>query len=245
MHIDEFILQKAPKTVYYIPDFISEDEEQYLIGRVENAPKPKWEQLSHRRLQNWGGVLGKKGLIVDAELPDWLKLYVDKICRLPGAAFPESNRPNHVLVNEYLPGQGIMPHVDGPLYHPVIATISLGGHIMLDMYKRSEDSPVEPIEPTESMASMNMDNGNSSISDRKPVGSLLLERRSLVLIKDDLYTDYLHGIAERVQDPLTENVWNLDQCPGRQVGDTIDRSARISLTIRNIPKVIYLMNRKK
>ena len=33
--------------------------------------------------------------------------------------------PNHVLINEYLPGQGILPHTDGPLYVPIVVTISL------------------------------------------------------------------------------------------------------------------------
>ena len=37
--------------------------------------------------------------------------------------FTSGKGPNHVLVNEYLPGQGIMPHTDGPLFHPTIATV--------------------------------------------------------------------------------------------------------------------------
>lgn len=35
-------------------------------------------------------------------------------------------RPNHILLNEYLPGQGISPHLDGDLFYPTIATVSLG-----------------------------------------------------------------------------------------------------------------------
>ena len=35
-------------------------------------------------------------------------------------------RPNHILLNEYLPGQGIIPHIDGDLFYPTIATVSLG-----------------------------------------------------------------------------------------------------------------------
>ena len=38
--------------------------------------------------------------------------------------FASGKGPNHVLVNEYLPGQGIMPHTDGPLFHPTIATVN-------------------------------------------------------------------------------------------------------------------------
>ena len=42
----------------------------------------------------------------------------------PTRIFTSGKGPNHVLVNEYLPGQGIMPHTDGPLFHPTIATVS-------------------------------------------------------------------------------------------------------------------------
>jgi alkylated DNA repair protein alkB family protein 6 len=37
-------------------------------------------------------------------------------------------KPNHVLLNEYLPGQGISPHLDGDLFYPTIATVSLGNY---------------------------------------------------------------------------------------------------------------------
>ena len=42
--------------------------------------------------------------------------------------------PNHVLLNEYLPGQGIMPHLDGNLFFPTITTINLGSHTVLNLY---------------------------------------------------------------------------------------------------------------
>lgn len=48
------------------------------------------------------------------------------------SAFKPEQRPNHVLINEYLSGQGINPHSDGPAFTPLIATISLGGSVLLD-----------------------------------------------------------------------------------------------------------------
>ena len=51
-------------------------------------------------------------------------------------------RPNHVLVNEYRSGQGIMPHTDGPLFTPVITTVTLGSHALLDLYSPRDDSQV-------------------------------------------------------------------------------------------------------
>ena len=51
---------------------------------------------------------------------------------------------NHVLLNEYLAGQGIMPHLDGPMFHPTISTISLGSTAVIKFYKeQKEDEDME------------------------------------------------------------------------------------------------------
>ena len=47
---------------------------------------------------------------------------------------PSGSQANHVLLNEYTPGQGIMPHVDGNLFFPTITTLNLGSHAMLKFY---------------------------------------------------------------------------------------------------------------
>ncbi|KAH9375021.1 hypothetical protein HPB48_003811 [Haemaphysalis longicornis] len=52
--LDNFRVTSLPDNVFYIPDFITEAEEKLLYDKVYSAPKPKWVQLSHRRLQNWG-----------------------------------------------------------------------------------------------------------------------------------------------------------------------------------------------
>lgn len=65
----------------YIPNFITSDEEQRILKQVENAPKPKWTQLSHRRLINYGGVPHPNGMIAE-EIPSWLQVFVDKVNNL-------------------------------------------------------------------------------------------------------------------------------------------------------------------
>jgi alkylated DNA repair protein alkB family protein 6 len=66
--IHEIILPfQAPPSLYYIPNFITEEEENYLITQVDHAPKPKWTQLSRRRLQNWGMHLAVSSRIFPAE----------------------------------------------------------------------------------------------------------------------------------------------------------------------------------
>jgi hypothetical protein len=38
------------------------------MKHVNSVPQPKWTQLSHRRLQNWGGIPHPKGMIAE-EIP--------------------------------------------------------------------------------------------------------------------------------------------------------------------------------
>lgn len=124
--------------------------------------------------------------------------------------------PNHCLINEYLPGQGIHPHEDGDAYYPVVATVSLGSHIVLDIKEKS-----------------------SQINTKG--WRILQEPRSLLITSGELYTDCLHGISEVGVD---ENLgregianWALlgERTPfteGRAVRDT-----RVSLTFRDVNKV--------
>lgn len=211
-----------PPKAFYVPDFISEDEEKYLLDQINGAPKPKWTKLSGRRLQNWGGLPHPKGMVPE-KLPSWLQKYTTKVGSL---SLFNSVAPNHVLVNEYEPGQGIMPHEDGPLFYPVVSTINLGSHTFLDFY--------HPLKKTTEES----EDQSSSLEDRYFM-SVLLEPRSLFLLTEDLYHNYLHGIAERTYDVITDKVANLDTC-NAELGDTLQRTTRISLTIRNVPKTLKL-----
>jgi alkylated DNA repair protein alkB family protein 6 len=111
-------ITSLPQTAYYIPNFISEEEEQMIMDKISSAPKPRWKQLTKRRLQTWPSDLVNNKLI-DAPLPAWLQdPVISRLLSLPtrdpepGHVFSESphHKPNHVLINEYPPGIGIMPH---------------------------------------------------------------------------------------------------------------------------------------
>lgn len=73
-------------------------------------------------------------------------------------------------------------------------------------------------------------NNNETLKDRYAF-SLLLPPRSLLIIKDDMYTSFLHGIKEVKEDKLDENVKDLEVCKAN-VGDVLVRRTRVSLTIR-------------
>lgn len=224
--LKQFVINDAPPTVYYIPDFISEQEETYLQQQVYKSPKPKWTQLSGRRLQNWGGLPHPKGMLAE-KIPDWLQKYCEKISSL--GAFG-GKTANHVLVNEYKAGEGIMPHEDGPLYYPTITTISLGSHTLLDFY-----APVGSVQ------------GDApQTEENRFLFSLLVKPRSLLILQDDTYQRLLHGIRPCDQDTLTEKAVNL-LAAGTQPGEILTRSTRVSLTIRHVPNVMkakLLLGRK-
>ena len=71
-------VSSSPPSSYYVPDFINEAEETALLENVYNSPKPKWIQLSNRRLQNWGGLPHPKGMVAE-KIPDWLNKYLIKL----------------------------------------------------------------------------------------------------------------------------------------------------------------------
>ncbi|EEB15536.1 conserved hypothetical protein [Pediculus humanus corporis] len=177
-----------PDKAFYVPDFITEEEEENILNNVYSSPKPKWTNLSNRRLQNWGGIPHLKGMIPE-DIPAWLDKVLSKIKETN--AFPKEKQPNHVLVNEYLPNQGIMRHLDGPIFTPVISTISCGSHTVLNFHP-----PLDKNEDCSKSKSIAM--------------SILLERRSLVVIAEDLYHLYPHSICEKSEDVIhSDKIANL------------------------------------
>ncbi|XP_075555357.1 putative RNA/DNA demethylase ALKBH6 isoform X2 [Dermacentor variabilis] len=219
--LDKFRITSLPDSVYYVPNFITEIEEKYLHDKVYDAPKPKWVQLARRRLQNWGGLPHPKGMVSEA-LPQWLKDISAKVASL--GVFGEK-LPNHVLVNEYKPGEGILPHEDGPLYYPVVTNITLNSSTVIDFYKPRKSTTCEVTADAKDTET------NSHI------GSLLLERRSLLITSGAMYTDYLHGIEGRTKDIIDDSIKNVDACSVKQ-GTVLQRETRVSLTIRVVPKVL-------
>jgi len=228
--LEDFRIKGLPSSAFYIADFISHDEERYILGKIAAAPKPRWKQLSKRRLQTWPSDLNKN-ILLESELPPWLtEPVISRILSLPvshteeGHIFQNSphGSPNHVLINEYLPGQGIMPHKDGAAYHPVVCTVSLGASLCLDVYASKKDGTTE-------------DN---------PRWRILQEPRSLLVTTNALYTDYLHGIAEINEETHLDSVsisnWDLLKSAEEFTNGSLERQTRISLTYRDVIKVSSL-----
>lgn len=130
--------------------------------------------------------------------------------------------PNHILINQYSPEQGILPHTDGPAYASRTATISLGeGGVVLRFTPRSSRH-----------SSPDVESGPSVV---------LHGRGSLVVFEDDAYLDYMHGIHENVWEEVITTK-NGTSTVGEGEGNStcinvIRRQPRISITVRHCKKI--------
>lgn len=128
--------------------------------------------------------------------------------------------PNHVLINEYRRGQGIMPHEDGGAYAPVVATVSLGAPICLEISRkpasREDENGATLQEPAGVQGvALGDTHGAEQEKDQEPTAverdtppslplstpsyniptRILQEPRSLLITTGSAYTELLHGIA--------------------------------------------------
>ncbi|EEY59147.1 alkylated DNA repair protein alkB [Phytophthora infestans T30-4] len=181
INIEEF--RKGPISgVYYIPNWITQDEEAAIVERVYAVPHDNdlWVKLKHRRLQMWGGEV--KVPFEPNPLPEWLQQISQTL--LDTGIFSEEKKPNHALINEYGVGDCILPHEDGPAYFPLVSIISTGAECRVTF------------EPHRALASVD----NQSVSEAAPTNEIVqnfdfqLERRSLLLFTGEAYTRYLHSV---------------------------------------------------
>ncbi|KAK6903899.1 hypothetical protein I203_107409 [Kwoniella mangroviensis CBS 8507] len=266
--LEHFRVQNIPPAAYYIPDFITPEEEEYLIRKIEESPQPKWKKVgTGRRLQYWGGTMSKNGILLPEALPDFLTSFPNIIERIESFLRVSSGGKgkekmqldiNQVLVNEYQSGQGISPHEDGPAFHPLVATLSLGSHTILDLHHYV--NPTCPSPPMIPSSPCSTAEGEGKTIAAIPMAHLLLMPRSLLVLSSSLYTSHLHSIASRETDTIIRAPSD-DSTKEGQVGVVIsnsellgdpdildalskdgrftaERGKRISLTFRKAEKVL-------
>jgi alkylated DNA repair dioxygenase AlkB len=142
-----------PKGLTLQENFINEAFEEELLEEIDKRP---WLTDLKRRVQHYGykydyKTKGKVGFL--GEIPEFL------LSLNPGFKF------NQVIVNEYLPGQGISPHIDLPsVFGECIASLSLGASCIMEFTKEAETIP------------------------------LLLPSKSLLILKDEARYNWKHGI---------------------------------------------------
>lgn len=146
------------------------------------------------------------------------------------------------------------PHEDGPSYHPVVATMSLGSHTVFHYY-RYKDTHTDVADPSEGDTPAENTGSRGKAIDKTPVMSLLLEPRSLVITTQDFYTSHLHGIDDVETDMFSVpsgdhttstagTVANIDLISDPSLkavaksGGELARHARYSLTCRDVQRVV-------
>lgn len=115
----------------YMAGYISVGQEQALLSALDQND---WLSDLKRRVQHYGYKYDYKARAVDAKaylgpMPAW----VSDLCRklAEDGVFPVM--PDQVIVNEYLPGQGISAHIDCvPCFGDPVASLSLGSPCIME-----------------------------------------------------------------------------------------------------------------
>jgi len=162
-----------------IENFVSPDEEVTLVASCDGrlwsglgiSPNPELR----RRTQQYGHLFSyqyRKVLEELGPLPDFVQPVLARI-----AEQDLSPPPNHLLVNEYEAGQGIMPHTDAPsIFGPVIMSLSLISACV--------------------MRFTNLDTGHSV--------DVLLPRRSMLVMTNEARYNYKHSISKELVETLPD-----------------------------------------
>lgn len=222
--IDSPVLPGLPPSCYYVHSFITPAEEQQILDQIARLPPSRWTVLSHRRLLSLPSPLvgPSKDALIDAPIPPFLDTVVRRLGDHGYFEASTHQAPNHVLINEYKPGEGIMPHVDGPAYNPITATVSLGSHTVLEIYQKNE-------------------HGERNVT---PTWRILQEPRSLLVTTGAMYVDTLHGISELTvdKDLDSDHIINWEYLGDRKAFESgqAERDTRISLTLRDVTRVTKL-----
>jgi alkylated DNA repair dioxygenase AlkB len=148
----------------YRPDYISEVEETRLATAID---REAWDTSWERRRQLYGASYGAPA-DPKRPIPEWAR---DLIIRFQQEDI--CDRPfDQLLVNEYLPGQGIALHRDYDSFDRTVVSLSLLSACIMDFRR-------------------------PPATQRVP---LLLQRRSLIILSDEARYDWQHGIARRRND---------------------------------------------
>lgn len=217
-------VEGLPDSVVYYPGFVTEEQECQITTEA-HALASQWIQMDYRRVQNHGGTptMDRDGMI-ETPLPDFLADLSSLLVKR--RIFPSDTPPNHCLLNEYDPGMGIAPHMDGPRYlaGTGAAILSLNSYALIKFSRR------DPV------------SGSLQL-----IGSVLLEPRSLIHFSGDAFTTVLHAIDSVREEVVNErDCLNLAQCRLAGVGVAgsltgamagrrqiiIPRRTRLSVTLR-------------
>ncbi|EGR33100.1 hypothetical protein IMG5_061460 [Ichthyophthirius multifiliis] len=163
--------------IFYFPNFITEEQENYIIQQIDEKP---WIKLSKRQVQHYGYefIYGQNTINKEKKtnpIPDFLSNMVQQL----NEYIKNKQKPlDQLTINDYKPGNGISSHVDAHSpFEECIVVVSLvsGVVITFKSYKNEEKS-------------------------------LFLENRSLLIMSGEGRYAWTHCISSRKVDRVQDEV---------------------------------------
>lgn len=159
------------KGLTYLDAYISPAEAAQLLNQIDQQP---WLADLKRRVQHYGYKYDYRTRQIDqsmrlGQLPVWLQPLAQRL----HAEQHILATPDQVIINEYLPGQGIADHIDcEPCFGDTILSLTLGSGCMMNLTHKSSRARV----------------------------SIWLAPQSLIIMQNEARYEWLHGIPARKRD---------------------------------------------
>lgn len=177
----------------YIDNWISNDFHDELISLIDLMP---WETSLKRRVQQYGYIYNykKASTFISSNKNNYIGELPEFLVNIGKRLVSENlfiKEPEQVIINEYIPGQGITNHVDCvPCFGDTICSLSLGSQCVMDF------------------------------KNKNLIVNKLLNKNSLLIIKDEARYNWSHGIRANITDIIGK--------------ERVERNRRLSITFRNI-----------
>jgi alkylated DNA repair dioxygenase AlkB len=133
-----------------IPDFITPEEEQALLSNLK--PSRVSGGFKRNKILRYGSdkpyKAGKK-----LPIPKWLHDICIKVGLEWRSMGMKAELPDHVTINEYMPGQYIDWHIDSPGSGPIITVLSLESKALMGL-KGDDKDEIQIVLPERSLLHM-------------------------------------------------------------------------------------------
>ncbi|CAO1439051.1 unnamed protein product [Diamesa serratosioi] len=200
--VDNAWNQLLPNGLIVLENFVTEEMEQKLISELQWEESGEENKLKHRKVQHFGYEFLYGANTVDLETP--LSKQIPKDCDLLWKNLSEKLpqfsgwKPDQLTVNRYEPGNGIPAHCDThSRFEDPIISLSLGSDVVMEF--RQPETKVQ--------------------------SSVLLPRRSLLVMSGESRYGWTHGITSRINDVVVTSNGNMS---------VRKRNLRLSFTFRKI-----------
>lgn len=154
-------INDLPSGLAYKQDVISESHESKLLEFINSQ---QWQDSLKRKVQHYGFPYNYQTRKLDTEFIPIPTILLELATEL------KIDEPKNIIINRYLPGEGIASHIDSYLFGDCISCLSLNSGIQIDFSNRNKDT------------------------------SLYLLPRSLLTMSGDARREWKHGIVGRKSD---------------------------------------------